>query len=134
MYETVDVNLGSTRELNDKTEILDYLKSGSAVSVAMGKAPDELDESKPSVVSIGLITDGVFIWPMALNYYFGNYDIEISEKLLQHIRKNEYVAPEVSDDILNDVRNFVRENSKDYTNQGSKPQEESVDPFGATKQ
>ena len=93
--------------IDDYIKVLEYLKKGRVIAIASGLENDKKDPSKGNVVNIGIVTDGVWVWPLALNYYIEQYHLGIEEEFLKEIRSKNYQCPSITDGQLENIRKDV---------------------------
>lgn len=67
-----------------------YLTQAPVVLAAPGNAQDELVPSAGQVIPRAFHSDGVWVWPAAVGYYLGCYQLPPSDALLAHIRMRNY--------------------------------------------
>lgn len=72
--------------LENKKEILNYLKSAKVISAAPGKI---IDIIKNETINIQLLmySDGEFAWRSDTIYYFENYNLDLGNEFVNHIKK-----------------------------------------------
>ncbi|PYC66798.1 hypothetical protein C7C45_23120 [Micromonospora arborensis] len=78
---------------NDR--VADYLDAGVPLLITPDHAPDVLDPERPEVVPAVVRTDGRWIWTEATAYYLRSYGLAPAPDLLDEIRANDYLPPEV---------------------------------------
>ncbi len=79
----------------EKALVLDYLRGGRTVVEAAKYSADELDQERPSRVPNRFATDGVWVWPAAMEYYLDVHNVTPPHDLLAHIRGGVYKVPDV---------------------------------------
>ena len=67
-----------------------YLTQAPVVLAAPGNAQDELVPSAGQAIPRAFHSDGVWVWPAAVGYYLGYYQLPPSDALLAHIRMRNY--------------------------------------------
>ena len=67
-----------------------YLTQAPVVLAAPGNAQDELVPAAGQVIPRAFHSDGVWVWPAAVGYYLGCYQLPPSDALLAHIRMRNY--------------------------------------------
>ena len=67
-----------------------YLTQAPVVLAAPGNAQDELVPSAGQNIPRAFHSDGVWVWPAAVGYYLGYYQLPPSDALLAHIRMRNY--------------------------------------------
>ncbi|ADO69328.1 hypothetical protein [Stigmatella aurantiaca] len=76
--------------LDDHEQILHYLRSGKVSATAGGLARDVLDPAQPIIGPLYSQTDGMWLWPSDLPYYFEKYNVLLDEAFLAHVRARQY--------------------------------------------
>lgn len=84
-------------ELN---RLLEYLNSAPVVLSERGFDLDRLAPAPVPKVPVAFHTDGVWIWPAAINYYLQEYRVAPESELVEHIRSTGFSLPEVPDQTL----------------------------------
>ncbi|MFI6763599.1 hypothetical protein ACIBF5_31195 [Micromonospora sp. NPDC050417] len=79
----------------EQDRVADYLDRGVPLLIAPDLAPDVLDPERPEVVPAVIRTDGRWIWIDAASYYLRGYGLAPDPDLLDEIRANDYLPPEV---------------------------------------
>ena len=88
-----DENLPSIKDLTreripeNKDEILDYLKRGSVIAVAAGRATDFIS-GETIDGDFFCYSDGKYIWRSDTIYFFERYNIELPKDFVEHALKN----------------------------------------------
>ncbi|MGH3947936.1 MAG: TNT domain-containing protein [Pseudonocardiaceae bacterium] len=85
-------------EVEDQDELLEYLTSAPVVLPGRGFDIDRLATTPEPSVPVAFHSDGRWIWPAAVNYYLDQYGVSPEPDLVEHIRKNSFTVPEVSED------------------------------------
>ncbi len=85
---------------SNKKEILNYLKKGESIGSRMEIIRSLYPNDSEIIGGVIYLTDGVYVWPNYLIYYFEKYNIEIEEDFIKRINNR----PEIK---LN--RNEIRE-------------------------
>jgi hypothetical protein len=89
--------------LDDLDRVVAYMEAAPVVSVAAGKARDRV--SGAVEVPIGVASDGVFVWPLALTWYASRHRVAPPAELVDHIRGRGYVVDAVDvDGLRRDLR------------------------------
>ncbi len=84
-------------DAEERDKLLDYLDGAPVVVPGRGVDLDRLADTPESTVPIAFHSDGTWIWPAAVNYYLRKYGIAPDPDLVQHIRANGFVIPDVPD-------------------------------------
>jgi hypothetical protein len=81
----------------DAERIVAYLKAGVGLA-GVGKYVDDiLNPSARFAISLGLETDGVWLWRADLPYYVGTYHVELPDEFVTHMRQNGWAVPSLSE-------------------------------------
>lgn len=91
------IELKSKEKNYSKEFVLSYLNSGELLTGVRGPGPDLLDNSKEIVGKGSCITDGYWIWTVDVPYYVENYDIGLPEEFVDHMAKNDYKIPKITE-------------------------------------
>lgn len=75
--------------------LLHYLENAPVVLSSRGSAPDLLADHDDQVVPLGYHTDGRYVWPSGVAYYLREHAVPPATALVDHIRQNRYLLPEV---------------------------------------
>ncbi|MGH6655509.1 MAG: DUF6882 domain-containing protein [Actinocrinis sp.] len=75
--------------------LLAYLTRATVALAAPGTTRDEMVASAPANVPRAFHTDGVWVWPAAVGYYLGLYQLPPQPELLAHIRSRRHVLAPV---------------------------------------
>jgi hypothetical protein len=91
----------------DKKMVLDYLSGGQFLLAAAGVEADELDAQRPAVVPEAYHTDGVWVWPLAIEYYLRVHDVAPERDFVDHIRRNQQPPEEVAEYAIEAAKTVV---------------------------
>ena len=83
--------------------LLGYLTDAPSVAPDAPAIPTSTDlfaEDRAQSVPPGFRTDGVWLWPEAVNYYLRHWRLPPADDFLAFIRAQEYRVPEVSSEAL----------------------------------
>jgi hypothetical protein len=80
------------RAVENREQVVSYLRAGTSYLVSPGPVADYFDESRFAGTA-GILTDGVFAWPHFLAYYVEQYDVELPAEFEQHMRERGWSAP-----------------------------------------
>jgi hypothetical protein len=72
-----------------------YLRNGQPLLVTTARENDALTPARGAVVPMDYRTDGQWIWSDAAMYYLERYGLSPDTDLVAHIRRREFVMPEV---------------------------------------
>ena len=103
--KTVDLCLSSSIG-SDAELVADYLNSCPVLYVAAGLDKDPFFGDK-FTVPIGCASDGVFVWPLAVEYFVSQYGVGVDQNLLSHIRNSRYVAPKLTGEEVDVLRTLL---------------------------
>lgn len=76
----------------ERARIARFLGSGRVIIRMSGGDVDRLDPDAGDVVPLSTLTDGVWIWGAALQYYVEHHGIAPEPEFLAHMAACEYVA------------------------------------------
>lgn len=79
----------------ERDRVLGYLAEGAPLLITPTRSPDVVDAEAGDVVPAGFFTDGHWIWTDAAAYYLRTYGLAPDPDLLDAIRANHYLPPEV---------------------------------------
>lgn len=85
-------NRGIKLSREERKAIVSYLESGALFVGSPGLSRDQLSAQHEIVGPLHLLTDGVFIWPSDLVYYFSKYDVALPEDFLRHMESNHWAV------------------------------------------
>ncbi|MGQ0837616.1 glycohydrolase toxin TNT-related protein [Actinokineospora sp.] len=92
---------------SSRDDLLRYLDTAPVVGPPRGFDTDHLDEEGRQSVPVAFHTDGVWIWPAAVNYYLRTHGVPPEPDLLDHIRRAGFTVPEVEDQARAGAAAFV---------------------------
>jgi hypothetical protein len=87
--------------LEDQDKVHAYLLAADDVTLVMEASPDliagELRTGEPELAGgPSLYSDGTWIWPRDLAYYFRKYGLALPEDFLTDVRDRDYQPPELN--------------------------------------
>ncbi len=82
---------------DDRDRLLEYLDHSVMALPERGHDVDRLSADGRPVVPVAFYTDGVWVWPAAVNYYLRRYGVPPDPELVNHARSNGFRPPEVDD-------------------------------------
>jgi hypothetical protein len=93
-----------------RASIIDYLSSGNFL---FGWMSFLREEDGTPIGNNDFYTDGCYVWPLYYIYYLNKYtSLEIDERFIDHVQKNNFIIPQLSKDELtnleNEYFNFLR--------------------------
>ncbi|HET6499996.1 MAG TPA: TNT domain-containing protein [Amycolatopsis sp.] len=80
--------------------LFEYLSTAPVVLSERGLDLDRLAPAPVPKVPVAFHTDGVWIWPAAVNFYLQEYNVAPESELVAHVRSTGYSLPEVPDHTL----------------------------------
>ncbi|MFI6763799.1 hypothetical protein ACIBF5_32220 [Micromonospora sp. NPDC050417] len=80
---------------DERDRVLGYLAEGAPLLITPARDRDVVDADAGEVVPAGFFTDGHWIWADAAAYYLRKYGLAPDPDLLDAIRTNHYLPPEV---------------------------------------
>jgi hypothetical protein len=80
-----------------RPKLLEYLDRAPLVLPPRGKDLDRLAPEPKPIVPVAFHTDGVWIWPAAVNFYLRVHGVPPEQALVEHIRAAGFVVPEVDE-------------------------------------
>ncbi|WP_199435158.1 TNT domain-containing protein [Qaidamihabitans albus] len=107
-------------DAEEQDRLLDYLDGAPVVLPGRGYDLDRLASTTESTVPIAFHSDGVWIWPAAVNYYLREYGVAPEPDLVQHIRAAGFSIP--------DVPEPVRQAASAHITRGGPPQQRPGPP------
>ncbi|QWF79501.1 TNT domain-containing protein [Amycolatopsis sp. CA-230715] len=87
-------------EVDEQDRVLDYLDHAPVVVSERGYDVDLLAASPAPAVPVAFHTDGVWIWPAAVNFYLHEYGVAPEPDFVQHIRSAGFALPEVGEQTV----------------------------------
>ncbi|PVX44447.1 hypothetical protein C8C85_0181 [Flavobacterium sp. 103] len=92
---------------DNKENILNYLQNGIPIAVTMQVVQSLIKDDLSIIGGITYLTDGYWIWPNYLNYYFDKESIELPSKFIDFISKNK-TSKILSDEEKLEAINFIK--------------------------
>ena len=83
-----------------REHIAGYLRSASVIAATGMVVDDVLDPERKNVAELMVLTDGEWVWPSDLVYYFEQYNVALPEDFVDHMRALDWTPPSLSDDEL----------------------------------
>jgi hypothetical protein len=84
----------------EKKKIISYLESGKTLLFVPKLYKDCMDETK-YIKGASIITDGTWFWKSYVNYYLRNYNVDLPKNFLNHMSKNNWKIPKISNTTEN---------------------------------
>jgi hypothetical protein len=94
---------------NDKEKILNYLQNGIPVAVTMQLANSLIKDDFSIIGGIIYLTDGYWIWPNYINYYFDKVSIELPLNFVNFILNNK-MRQTINDKEKREAINLLKSN------------------------
>ncbi|HEX5115149.1 MAG TPA: TNT domain-containing protein [Pseudonocardiaceae bacterium] len=85
---------------DDRDRLLEYLDHSALALPERGHDVDRLSSDGRPTVPVAFHTDGVWVWPAAVNYYLRRYGVPPDPELVNHARSNGFRPPEVDDQTI----------------------------------
>ncbi|HEX3647480.1 MAG TPA: TNT domain-containing protein [Pseudonocardiaceae bacterium] len=82
---------------DDRDRLLEYLDHSALALPERGHDVDRLSSDGRPTVPVAFHTDGIWVWPAAVNYYLRRYGVPPDPELVNHARSNGFRPPEVDD-------------------------------------
>jgi hypothetical protein len=82
-------------DAQDRERIAAYLHGGGVVMATPALIDDVVEPGRGTVVPTSYFTDGTWIWSAALAYYTDMYGIAPDAEFVEHMRRQDFVAPRV---------------------------------------
>lgn len=82
---------------DDRSDLLRYLDGAPVVVPGRGFDIDRLDAEARPRVPVAFHSDGIWIWPAAVNFYLRSYGVPPEPELTEHVRRQNFVVPEVDE-------------------------------------
>ena len=76
-----------------KQKALRYLRSGVNTGIVMMVEYDHSSMPEACLGSVGLMSDGKWIWPSSLAYYVETYDLGLPADFLEDMANNDWSVP-----------------------------------------
>lgn len=107
-------------EIDEQDRLLEYLDNAPVVVPSRGYDIDRLATTPEGTVPVAFHSDGVWIWPAAVNYYLREYGVAPEPELIQHIHASGFAVPAVPDQ--------VRQAAAAHINRGAPPPRQGPPP------
>ncbi|UVS82046.1 glycohydrolase toxin TNT-related protein [Actinokineospora sp. UTMC 2448] len=91
----------------ERERVQHYLDAAPLALPARGYDTDLFDEERRQTVPIAFHTDGVWIWPAAVNFYLRTHGVPPDPELVAHIRRAEFHMPEVDEQARTAAAAFI---------------------------
>jgi hypothetical protein len=104
--------------LEEQNRMLEYLDSAPIVLSERRYDLDRLASSSVNSVPVAFHTDGLWIWPAAVNFYLREYGISPEPDLVHHLRSMDFALPEIPEQMVQGARTQLRR-----ANPPSRPQQ-----------
>lgn len=80
--------------------IAKYLDSGAVISEPGTDTIDPLQEKRPVIGSLRVMTDGEFIWPSDLSYFVRTYGVGLPKQVIEKMHAADWKARPLTDEDL----------------------------------
>ncbi|WP_116041298.1 glycohydrolase toxin TNT-related protein [Amycolatopsis palatopharyngis] len=107
-------------EVDEQDRLLEYLDAAPVVVPNRGYDIDRLASTPEGTVPVAFHSDGVWIWPAAVNYYLREYGVSPEPDLIQHIHASGFAVPAVPDQL--------RQAAAAHINRGAPPPRQAPPP------
>ncbi|UQS22488.1 glycohydrolase toxin TNT-related protein [Amycolatopsis thermalba] len=87
-------------DADEQQRVLEYLNNAPVVRAERGFDLDRLAQQPAATVPVAFHTDGVWIWPAAVNYYLQEYGVAPEAELVAHIAGHGHTLPEVPEQTV----------------------------------
>ena len=87
-------------EVEEQDRLLEYLDSAPLVVSDRGYDVDRLAATPEATVPVAFHSDGLWIWPAAVNFYLRQYGVSPEPDLVEHVRAVGFSLPDVDDQTL----------------------------------
>ena len=87
-------------EVEEQDRLLEYLDSAKLVVSDRGYDVDRLAATPEPTVPVAFHSDGLWIWPAAVNFYLRQYGVSPEPDLVEHVRAMGFKQPEVEEQTL----------------------------------
>ncbi|MBO4578749.1 MAG: hypothetical protein J5715_01220 [Clostridiales bacterium] len=81
-------------KIENKKELCNYLRSGHILAACGGVVHDVINPDKGIIGSPDTFTDGTWIWQADLSYYVEEYDLDLGNDFIDHIKSLEWHVPQ----------------------------------------
>jgi hypothetical protein len=81
-------------------DVIAYLLCGKEFITCLGFTSDVLNPDSGFKISPNITTDGVWAWPLDLAYYVKEYHVKLPDEFLSHMKRNQWVIPNITDNEL----------------------------------
>lgn len=81
----------------EREHIIEYLERAPIVLTAHSYDPDYFAPTQPAAVPLTFHTDGSWIWPGAVGYYFRVRGLSPDTDLVRHMRERDFALPDVDE-------------------------------------
>ena len=90
------IEMDGGHPLDDKKEVIDYLKKGYCLSAVPGRQKDPLAGGKSISQAPHVYTDGIWVWRLTVVHWLRKYDVAMPEEFVNHVRSIDYEMPHLS--------------------------------------
>ena len=94
-------------DVDEQHKVLEYLNNAPVVRAERGFDLDRLAQQPAPTVPVAFHTDGVWIWPAAVNYYLQEYGVAPEAELVAHIAGAGHALPEVPEQTVQAAAGYL---------------------------
>ena len=76
-----------------KEQVLTYLAGGTVIEDVLLITEDVLDEARPPIGALQLLSDGEWVWPSDLAHYVELYDCDVPAPFHEHMARRAWTPP-----------------------------------------
>ena len=92
---------------SDKERVLDYLRGGTVIDSLLLVTVDVVDEARPPIGGLSLLSDGEWIWPSDLEHYVELYDCAVPEDFHAHMQRRKWSTTRLTDDEIATINDEI---------------------------
>jgi hypothetical protein len=94
--------------VEEQDRLLDYLDTAPLVVSERGYDVDRFATTPEATVPVAFHSDGLWIWPAAVNFYLRKYGVSPEPDLVEHVRAVGFALREVDDQTLQTARAYLQ--------------------------
>jgi hypothetical protein len=91
---------GRVTDAAERDRLLGYLAGGALVLETMRYGADRIDPTRQYAVQVAYRTDGLWVWPAAVEYYLRWHNVAPQPELRRRIVEHDYRAPAVPEEVV----------------------------------
>jgi hypothetical protein len=88
----------------ERERLLGYLTSGALVRETMRYGSDRVDPTRRFAVQVAYRTDGVWVWPVSVEYYLRHHNFGLEPDFRRHVEAQGFRVPEVPAEVVDRAR------------------------------